>query len=282
MAAKENDAAYAVRNQLISYLNKSRTGCFLIENLRRGTNLSARIANNARLLKQFLSIIDSHPTIEVVTLYPKDGPGLEKLWVFNKNKHRDQGWPSGWMSEEEYKLSKEPKPVYIDDDFQQTKYDKVPEPSPVVFQTKAAIQPNAFAALHDLLGRESMSSSVPEHIVEEEEIDETPVSSTTPQSSLVIEPLAIEPQEKEPVKMTTAIEPVNSAIMMERAKEMLAAAERLEKMEKMETTFNDIREAQLEIARNSAIIARLNEELLEASDALNKASERLRSLVAGK
>lgn len=288
MAAKENDAAYAVRNQLTTHLNKSRTGCFLVEALRRGTNLSAKIANNARLLKQFIGLLESHPTIKMEILYPKDGIGEEKVWVYNKNKHHSQPFPAGYYSEEEYRLSKEPKPVYdFDNDIQQTKYDKLPEPAEVVFQTKSPIAPNAFAALHDLLDRPGMSKSIPEHIVEDDEIDElevveAPVSKVVMHSSLTIEPLAIEPQEKEPVKMTVAHEPVNAATLMERAKEMIAAAERMEKIEKMESTFSDIREAQLDIARNSAIILRLNEELLEASENLNKASEKLRVLVQGK
>lgn len=270
MAVKENDTAYAVRNYLAAHLNKSQTGCFLLEHLRRGTSATVKISNNRKLFKQFLNLLDLHPTIKLETLYPKDGIGEPSVWVSNRHKHRNQPYPGNWISEEEYNLSTNPL-TKKDDTIQITKYDAPPTPSPVVYATQEDKLPNAFAVLRDT----KVIVPTPDAGDIEQEI-----TSLFVPGELEFTPVEEKTQEKEPVKMD--IQPVNAAAMMRTAKEMIAVAERMEKIEKIETTFNDIRDAQLEVARNSVIITRLNEELLEASDNLAKASERLRVLVQGK
>lgn len=265
MAISDTDILYSARNLLRSELNKTHTGFFLRDYLLRSSNNGAKIANNKKLLKKFLNLIEQNSAITVSVLVSTDTLREEKLWVYNPSRHMGHPFPRGYeevVEEKTKPLEVEVQEMFVPTqrvDAQETKTDPRPEPSPVVYTTKAPEVPRAFASLQELV------VAKPDAVVEEAVINNNNL-----------------PQEKEPVKMTAAHEPVNAATLMERAKEMIAAAERMEKIEKMESTFTDIREAQLDIARNSAIILRLNEELLEASENLNKASEKLRALVQGK
>ena len=267
MAAKDTDIIYSARNLLRSELNKTHTGFFLRDYLLRVNNNGVRIANNKKVFKTFLNLIEQNNAIKLTVLVSKDSLREEKLWVSNPSRHEGQPYPDGYEEVVAEKPKDKEEELDVQEMFipaqhvgsQESKYDQRPAPSPVVYSSKAPVVPNAFASLQELVVTQ------PDTVVEEAVINNNNL-----------------PQEKEPVKMTAAHEPVNAATLMERAKEMIAAAERMEKIEKMESTFTDIREAQLDIARNSAIILRLNEELLEASENLNKASEKLRVLVQGK
>lgn len=96
MATHDHGTLFGVRNLLRTYVNKQRSGFFLLEYLRRINGSATRIANNNKLLKQFIELLEQHPNITVVTL--KNDKGEERVWVHGDH-HKDQPYPEGWYHE---------------------------------------------------------------------------------------------------------------------------------------------------------------------------------------
>lgn len=262
MAISDTDILYSARNVLRAELNKSQTGFFLRDYLISRSKNGAKIANNKKLLAKFLNLVEQNSGIMVTILVAKNGTDEEKLWVHNPIRHAGHPFPSGY--EPKTAVKDKPNDVALeleasfvpdlDGETQAGKYDPRPEPNTVVHSTKAPQVPNAFASLATELAKPRA---------------EKPVTVEQPK------PL---PKEKDP-EMTLPT-PVSATSLMETAKEMMAAAERLERSEKNEALLTEVRLVQAQVDKATTTLQRLFDEQVEAFIHLNNANIRLRELLA--
>lgn len=241
---KVNNVPYAVRNDVCSRLNKSSRGMFLDDTLRRGSIHALKIANSPKLISGLVKLLNEHPALLVREVESQED-GTKRWWAISTKKGMDRSPPHGYSFADE--------PV---DHAQETKYDARPEPSPVVYSTKPIETNSIFESLRDAAQTEVEPTEKPA----DNEICE-------------------QPQEKDPVMTDSYSALSQAALLRKQAEEMTALAVNLEREDSAVKRLDELRPVQLEIARATAVLQRTSDEMMDALETLEKASEKLRALV---
>ena len=242
---KANNVPYAVRNDICTRLNKSARGMFLDDVLRRGSIHALKIANSPKLISGLVKLLNEHPALLVREVESQED-GTRRWWAISKKKGMDRSPPHG------YSFADEP----VDQPAQETKYDARPEPSPVVYSTKPIETNSIFESLRDAA--------------------QTEVEPTEQHADEICEQ---QTQEKEPVMTTSSSALSQAALLRKQAEEMTALAANLEREDSAVKRLDELRPVQLEIARATAVLQRTSDEMMDALETLEKASEKLRALV---
>lgn len=289
MASKTENVSYAIRNDIASRLNRSQTGFFLDETLRRGGPHAQQILESSKLMRKLIELLDAHPAIETCVLRPQDG-GKERTWLMHPLKHTGQPFPLGYcgartaISEAvERKLHPTP-PIREERGPQLTKADPPPAPNPIVHTSGKVKGTGFFDAM-----RKAKPPVKPEPVVEE--LVEEPVEVPAVVQEVQVVVAQVEEQspiieEKKELDMTAsvAVPPafanMDPAELANMGKALLDAAKKAEKQQEQQRTLASIKEIQREIAAANATLSRLNDEQLDALDRLGKATEALRLATA--
>ena len=242
---KANNVPYAVRNDVCTRLNKSTRGIFLDDMLRRGSIHALKIANSPKLISGLVKLLNEHPALLVREVESQED-GTRRWWAISTKKGMDRSPPHG------YSFADEP----VDQPAQETKYDARPEPSPVVYSTKPIETNSIFESLRDAA--------------------QTEVEPTEQHADEICEQ---QTQEKEPVMAASSPALSQAALLRKQAEEMTALAANLEREDSAVKRLDELRPVQLEIARAAAVLQRTSDEMMDALETLEKASEKLRALV---
>ena len=244
---KVNNVPYAVRNDLCARLNKSARGTFLDDMLRRGSIHALKIANSPKLISGLVKLLNEHPAVLVREVASIED-GTKRWWAISTKKGMDRSPPNGYVFTDEV----------VNKPAQETKYDARPEPSPVVYSTKPVETNNAFESLRNVAQTEV-----------EPNVTEKPADNE----------ICEQPQEKDPVMTDSYSALSQAALLRKQAEEMTALAVNLEREDSAVKRLDELRPVQLEIARATAVLQRTSDEMMDALETLEKASEKLRALV---
>lgn len=241
---KANNVPYAVRNDICTRLNKSARGMFLDDMLRRGSIHALKIANSPKLISGLVKLLNEHPALLIREVESQED-GTRRWWAISTKKGMDRSPPHGYVFTDEV----------VNKPAQETKYDARPEPSPVVYSTKPIETNSIFESLRDAA--------------------QTEVEPTEQHADEICE----QPQEKDPVMTTSSSALSQAALLRKQAEEMTALAANLEREDSAVKRLDELRPVQLEIARATAVLQRTSDEMMDALETLEKASEKLRALV---
>lgn len=279
MASKTDNVSYAIRNDIASRLNRSHTGFFLDETLRRGGPHAQTISESNKLTKKLLEMLAAHPGIETCVLKPHDG-GKERWWLMHPIKHTGQPFPLGYcgartaVSEAVDKKLNPTPPVREEQGPQLTKADPPPPPNPVVHTSGKVKGTGFFDAM-----RKAKAPAQPDPVVVEEPVV---VQEVLPEVIVVEQSPIIEEKKELDMTASVAVPPafanMDPAQLANMGQALLDAAKKAEKQQEQQRTLAAVKDLQREIAAASATLTRLNDEQLDALDRLSKASEALRAI----
>lgn len=246
--SKANNVPYAVRNDLCSRLNKSSRGMFLDDALRRGSIHALKISNSPKLTIGLVKLLNEHPALLVREVVSAED-GSKRWWAISAKKGMDRSPPSGYSFVDDLPVRETVREL---EPPQAAKYDKRPEPSPVIYSTKPVESVSAFDALRNAT-------------IEEPAVTEKPV-------------VEVFEQEREP-EMPTSSALSQAALLRKQAEEMTLLAANLEREDSAVKRLEEMRPVQLEIARATAAIQHASFEMATALETLEQASEKLRALM---
>lgn len=285
MASKVENVSYAIRNDIASRLNRSHTGFFLDETLRRGGPHAQNILDSNKLTKKLLELLNAHPGIETCVLKPHDG-GKERWWLMHPLKHTGQPFPLGYCGARtpvsaavDRKLNP-PTPIREERGPQLTKADPPPAPNPVVHTSGKVKGTGFFDAM-----RKAKAPQEPKPVVEDTVIEEpVVVQEALPEVNEEQQSPIVEEKKELDMTASVAVPPafanMDPAELANMGKALLDAAKKAEKQQEQQRTLASIKEIQREIAAANATLIRLNDEQLDAIDRLTKATEALRVATA--
>lgn len=317
--ASTSGVPYAARNDIVARVNKSETGLWLDEILKRCSLVFTRTLKTRKGYQSLLSTLAEHPSLRLHTLWNEDG--VERTWVTHTKRHEGQPFPSGWTEYNPKAVLErpvEPEVVVVPPEPARKSHKKLtgkltrpegneateelteraielvggskrepPEERSRIVRTARAprneVVESPFSGLKALLEKAS-TPSTPETDSNRHYVDASGPSVKTlapqPEVSVSVSTPAIE--NKETIKMSDNTMVPNALTLRQQAEEMLKVAAQIERQEKLTERMREIEEVQIEIARATVNLHKHYDAMTEYMLLLDTSSERLRKLLAAK
>lgn len=249
---------FAARDEITSRLNKSVTGFFLTEYLKKGIPAARRVYESTRLVNELVIALDRVKTIEVmrlpVTIAGKSGCG--DYWLRHRDRHVNDPLPDGVLTEEKVlEINREAA--------QHLEVQKVANEALIqagkkkeTQEKEAKAKANAARAAQALANKQKSIQKT----ITENKMRQTPATKVT----------KLEPA-------TTSM--VNTEQMRKQAAMMLKQADEMDRQGKASEVLTEVKRLRIELARNVAIGQRLLGEQMDCFDAIEKLNEELRKLI---
>ena len=288
--ASRNSMVYAARDEICAKLNKSVTGFYLLEHIKKGVPAARRVYESNRLVDELVSALTCVKAVEIRRVPGEIGgrAGSTDYWLYHKERHANDPLPEGLMRIDT--PNQEEPPVRLGARIKQLGKTQAitprPEPAPAKALDRGCTRCQArkpltefevstrtisgvrgwckacdaeYAAARDKKAAEQKQPPIQPPVTQEIEIMSIPTKT---------------PARPDMPAVTSAAE------LRKQAEMMLKQAEAVERQESSSLVLAEVKRQQLEISRHVAITQRVFGEMMDAIDDLAKASEVMRQTLS--